>query len=242
MFPLRDHNPSRRTPYVTWSLMAINIAIFLSYVFRIPGGQELNQFFATWGMQPAEVMAGTDFHTLLTSTFLHAGWMHIAGNMMFLFIFGDNMEDALGHVGFLLFYLLCGIGANLIFMASAPESMTPAVGASGAVAGVLGGYLLFYPKAEVDILVFLVVFVQIFTAPAWLMLGAWFGLEAYRSANPEPGGNVAHWAHTGGFAIGLLAVLPLFFKRGGFALWRLTRGHPPHAPAEPLRIVEKLEE
>ncbi len=241
MFPLRDHNPSGRRAYVTWALMAINIVVFLSYWFRLGDPAELGEFFRTWGMKPVKVAAGEQWHTLLTCMFLHGGWMHIGGNMMFLFIFGDNVEDALGHVWFLVFYVLCGVGASAVHLASDPESLRPTIGASGAVAGVMGAYLLFYPKAKVDILIFLVVIVQLVTAPAWLMLGAWFALEAYQAmANQTPDG-VAHWAHAGGLALGVLFVLPVFWVRGGPALWRLTQGKPPHPPARTPRLVDAFE-
>lgn len=241
MFPLRDHNPSGRTPYVTWILMAINVVVYLSYVFRLTDPEALHEFYRTWGMQPAELMEGREWHTLITCMFLHGGWLHIGGNMMFLFIFGDNVEDALGHLWYLLFYLVCGVGAGAIHLASDPESLVPTVGASGAVAGVMGAYLLFYPKAKVDILVFLVVIVQLITAPAWLLLGAWFALESYRAMVNSAADGIAHWAHSGGLALGLLCAIPVFWKRGGPAMWRLTRGLPPHPPAPPPRIVDALD-
>ena len=148
--------------------------------------------------------------------FLHGGLLHLAGNMLFLWIFGDNMEDEMGHVGYLLFYLASGIGAGMAHVLAAPYSAVPTVGASGAIAGVMGGYLLLFPKARVDILFIFIVFFRIFTIPAWIMLALWFGLQIFggAGANPDEGG-VAYWAHAGGFVVGALLTLPVFFRKGG---------------------------
>lgn len=230
MFPIRDHNPSERTPFVTWALIAINIVIFLAY-YPASGGEErlLIPVYGTWGLQPAEVTNGMEYHTIFTSMFLHAGWFHLAGNMLFLWIFGDNLEDLLGHVGFLLFYLASGAAAALGQVMADTDSVVPMVGASGAIAGVMGGYLLMFPRARIDVLVIIFIIFKIFPMPAWLMLGIWFALQLVNGlAMDVAGGGVAYWAHAGGFVAGVVLMLPAFLKRGGPAWWRMTHGKPPH--------------
>tara|TARA_R110002049_G_scaffold160202_2_gene325269 strand:- start:51947 stop:52690 length:744 start_codon:yes stop_codon:yes gene_type:complete len=232
MFPIRDHNPSGRTPYVTYALMAANIGIFLSYVGLMSDANAIGEFYFNWALLPARLASGEGWAGLITSMFLHGGWMHIAGNMLFLWIFGDNIEDEMGHVPYLLFYLACGVAAGLGQVISDPTSYVPMVGASGAIAGVMGGYLLLYPKAKVDILIIFIVFFRIFPIPAWIMLGVWFGMQFIggMGATPESGG-VAYWAHAGGFVAGVLLTLPVWLRRGGVRFWGRTHGHPPHAAA-----------
>ena len=158
---------------------------------------------------------------------------HIGGNMLFLFIFGDNLEDEMGHVGFLGFYLAGGIGAALFQVYTDPTSPVPMVGASGAIAAVMGGYLLLFPKARVDILLILIIIFRVFPVPAWLMLGVWFGLQLFNGvAADQAGGGVAYWAHAGGFVIGFALVIPIWLRRGGPAYWNRTEGHPPHPEAK----------
>ena len=143
MFPIRDHNPSNRKPVITIGLILVNVAVFLGYYPELsstPAG--LARLFDSWALVPAEVLKGGDPHSLITSMFLHGGWMHLIGNMLFLWIFGDNLEDQLGHVGFLAFYLVAGLAAGFGQILSNPASQVPMVGASGAIAGVMGGYLL----------------------------------------------------------------------------------------------------
>ncbi len=233
MFPIRDHNPSERTPYVVYALMALNILIFLTYwgdldqPFRVAG------FFNQWAMTPEMIADGRMTHTLLTYMFLHGGLMHLAGNMLFLWIFGDNLEDQLGHLGFLLFYLATGIGAGLLQMLADPSSTVPVVGASGAIAGVMGGYLLLFPKAKVDILLIIIIFFRIFPVPAWLMLAVWFGLQLFNGvAQSSAEAGVAYWAHAGGFIIGLILMVPLWLRRGATDHWERTDGHPDHPDAQ----------
>lgn len=190
MFPIRDHNPSGRTPYVVYVLMAANILVFLLGLPMMGDDRVLWAFYDDWAIVPAEVSRGIDLHTIVTSMFLHGGFMHLAGNMLFLWIFGDNLEDEMGHIWFLLFYLASGIGAGVIHVMAAPWSEVPTIGASGAIAGVMGGYLLLYPKAKVDILLIFIVFFKIFPVPAWIMLGLWLGLQFLGgvSSNPDEGG------------------------------------------------------
>lgn len=232
MFPIRDHNPSLRPPVITWTLIAINVLVFLSYWPMLGDERAISALFSTFGVVPAAISHGVGYGALITSMFLHGGFLHLAGNMLFLFIFGDNLEDKLGHVGFALFYLACGIGAALMQVAVAPNSMVPMVGASGAIAGVMGGYLLLFPRARVDVLVILVLFVTVVTIPAWLMLGFWFLVQlASGLANPVGGGGIAFWAHTGGFLVGILLVLPTWIRLGGPQFWDRSHGHPEHAEA-----------
>ena len=233
MFPIRDHNPSGRTPYVTLALIVINVAVFLLYWLTLPNERAIGEFFYHWGLVPAFVTEGHDWHGILTSMFLHGGWMHLFGNMLFLYIFGDNLEDEMGHLPFLLFYLVSGLAAAALQIFADPWSNIPMVGASGAIAGVMGAYLLLYPRAKVDVLFFFIVFFRVFPIPAWIMLGVWLGLQVFGGvmANPDESG-VAHWAHTGGFFAGLVLALPLWLRLGGPAFWSRTRGAPPHPGAE----------
>jgi membrane associated rhomboid family serine protease len=227
MFPIRDHNPSGQTPYVTIALIAINILLFLGY-FSLSEG-ELQNFFLTWGLIPARFTAGEGLETVVTSMFLHAGWMHLGGNMLFLWIFGDNLEEEMGHVGFLIFYLACGAAAGLAQSLPDPSSLAPMVGASGAIAGVMGGYLLLFPRAKVDVLFIFIIFFRIFAIPAWIVLGIWLAIQIFSGvATPSDAGGVAYWAHVGGFAAGLILTVPAWMRRGARGYWQRTEGHPPH--------------
>ena len=229
MFPIRDHNPSGRTPYVVYALIAVNIAIFLLQLPYSGNDRALAGFWGNFALYPAAVTQYGDYTGIFTSMFLHAGWMHIGGNMLFLWIFGDNLEDQMGHVGFLIFYLACGILAALAHIYSAPGSTVPTVGASGAIAGVMGGYLLLFPRARVDVVVIIVIFFRVFTLPAWVMLGIWFALQVFGGfSTPAEGGGVAFWAHAGGFVAGIVLTLPVWLRRGGAGFWNRTHGQPPH--------------
>ncbi|MEP6065610.1 MAG: rhomboid family intramembrane serine protease [Paracoccaceae bacterium] len=233
MFPIRDHNPSGRTPYVTWALMAANVLIFLSYVGSHSDVQYINAIYYNWAMFPERVATGEAWHTLFSSMFLHAGWMHLAGNMLFLYIFGDNIEDEMGHIPYLIFYIASGLAASFLQILSDPASPIPTVGASGAIAGVMGGYLLMFPKARVDILLILVVFFRVFPIPAWIMLALWFAMQfvGVLGTDSQQGG-VAYWAHAGGFIAGLLFAVPLWLRRGGKRFWSTHHGAPPHPEAQ----------
>lgn len=233
MFPIRDHNPSERTPYVTYVLIGANILAFLLFylpVLNNPAG--LQSFYNTWGLVPARITSGGGQITFLTSMFLHGGFMHLAGNMLFLWIFGDNLEDELGHGRFAFFYLGSGIGAAVLQILAGPTSTVPMVGASGAIAGVMGGYLLLYPRARVDVLFIFVIIFKVFPLPAWIMLGAWFALQVFNgAAMPTGEGGVAHWAHAGGFIVGLVWVFPNWLHKGGPDFWARNHGVPPHPEA-----------
>ena len=232
MLPIRDHNPSTRWPLVTWTLMAANIAIHLLVTAQIVSDRDLYELYYVYGMVPARISGGDGLTGLVTSVFLHADFLHLAGNMLFLWIFGDNLEDELGHLGFLIFYLLAGAAASGAQWLAEPYTMVPTIGASGAIAGVMGAYLLLFPKAKVDIFVFLIIIIRIIPVPAWLMLGLWFLLQLSGGLDAMAGqGGVAYWAHAGGFLIGMVLILPSFLRRGGPAFWNRTRGHPPHPDA-----------
>ena len=228
MFPIRDHNPSGQTPYVTFTLIAINVLVFLWY-FTSLTEWDTQRLFMTWGLVPARVLSGEGLETVVTSMFLHAGWMHLGGNMLFLWIFGDNLEEEMGHLGFLIFYLACGAAAGLAQALPDPGTLTPMVGASGAIAGVMGGYLLLFPKAKVDVLFIFIIFFRIFAIPAWIVLGIWLALQIFSGvATPTDAGGVAYWAHVGGFVAGLVLTLPAWRRRGASGYWQATAGHPPH--------------
>ncbi|MEM9578274.1 MAG: rhomboid family intramembrane serine protease [Pseudomonadota bacterium] len=238
MFPIRDHNPSGRTPYVTYALMAANIGIFLSYFGMMEDVRAMNTLWLNWAMIPARLSAGDGFFTLVSSMFLHGGILHLAGNMLFLWIFGDNVEDRLGHIRYLLFYVACGVLAALSQYIVDPSSGVPMVGASGAIAGVMGGYLLLFPKAKVDILIIIIVIFKVLPIPAWIMLAIWFAMQfvgGVGSSTTEAG--VAYWAHAGGFIAGLVLIVPLWLRLGGPGFWQRTEGQPPHPPAR-YRMVQ----
>ncbi|MDP5361949.1 MAG: rhomboid family intramembrane serine protease [Paracoccaceae bacterium] len=232
MLPIRDHNPSQRTPYITLILIALNVAIFLAGLVLFQDQRALSQLYYNYALLPVRLSNGENYTALVTSIFLHGGIMHLAGNMLFLWIFGDNLEDEMGHIPFLIFYLACGIAASFAQYVTDPGSTIPTVGASGAIAGVMGGYLLLFPKARVDIFIFFIVFFRILPIPAWIMLGLWFALQLFNGLSVDTSmGGVAYWAHAGGFVIGFALTLPLWFRLGGTLFWRQTHGHPPHPEA-----------
>ena len=214
MIPLRDQNPSRSTPVVTRGLIVLNAAIFLYEVSLGPG---LRDFMFSWGLVPARLPAALDLGgeplawtglTLVSSMFLHGGWAHLIGNLWYLWIFGDNVEDRFGAPGFLLFYVAAGVAASLLHVFSNLESRVPTLGASGAIAGVLGAYAVMFPRARVITLVPLFPFFQVIPLPAVLMLGLWFVFQfvagAISVAHGAAGGGVAWWAHIGGFLFGVI--------------------------------------
>ncbi|MBT0956092.1 rhomboid family intramembrane serine protease [Alphaproteobacteria bacterium KMM 3653] len=227
MFPLRDHNPSRRTPYVTYAILALNVLVFLVMLPARGSPADIGAIYVTYGLVPA----ATEPMDFITSLFMHGGWMHLIGNMLFLWIFGDNMEDELGHFGFIAFYLAAGVLASLAHVAIEPTSRVPLVGASGAIAGLMGGYLLLFPKAKVDVIFIFVVFFKIWPIPAWIVLGVWFGLQLLNGASNGVGAGVAYWAHVGGFVAGILMILPVWLREGGTEFWSRNEGHPPHPDA-----------
>jgi membrane associated rhomboid family serine protease len=211
--PLKDLNPHRTSPVVNVALILANVAVFLyqlSLQITVPPAA-YKAFITTYSTVPVRFPAflaghipfSVAFLPLLTSMFLHGGLMHILGNMLFLYIFGDNVEDYFGHLGYLAFYLICGIGAGLLHIAFNADSALPALGASGAISGVMGAYLLLYPRARVLTLVLFFVV----PIPAVVILGCWFlfqFLAGVNSLGGMPTGGVAVWAHVGGFLLGML--------------------------------------
>ena len=210
MLPIGDeHNGRVRTPYVTYTLIAINVLVFL-FQITLPD-RALTEFIFRWGAIPNQISQGQDLYGLVSSMFLHGGWMHIIGNMLFLFVFGDNVEDAMGHVRFLIFYLLCGLAAGYAQVLINPASQIPLVGASGAISGVLGAYIVLFPRGRIRTLVFLGVFATVVLIPAWVQIGVWILLQLLNGflalgVRTEETGGVAFWAHIGGFVVGALLV------------------------------------
>jgi len=232
MIPLRDTVPSSRFPAVTVGLIVVNVLVFL--VELNLGPQGLRRFFEVWGVVPAcytqprlparellrlsQTCGEVSYFTLVSSMFIHGGWMHIIGNMWSLWIFGDNVEDRMGRGGFLVFYLLSGLAAGVVHIVTNVTSTVPTVGASGAIAGVMGAYLLLFPRSTVVTLVPVFLFLQVVELPALLFLGFWFitqlfsGTLALAAAGAQAGG-VAWWAHIGGFVVGFLWAVPLRRRR-----------------------------
>jgi membrane associated rhomboid family serine protease len=223
VIPLRDRNPTRRTPLVTWALIGACLAAFaieLS-VTAAGGDAALEGFFLQWGAVPREITqalesgdyAGQAVLGMFTSMFLHGGWLHLLGNMLFLWIFGNNVEDRLGAIPFLLFYLVGGVAAALTQVVIDPRSTIPLVGASGAIAAALGAYIVLFPGARILSLVFLGFFYQLIEVPAIIVLGFWFALQllsGVTSLGAETAqGGVAFFAHIGGFVFGVIVGLLL---------------------------------
>jgi membrane associated rhomboid family serine protease len=211
MIPLRDNVRGKTFPFVTWLLIAVNVAVFIKEV-SLPEAA-LEAFIQEWALIPKPFWSDMmgEAPRLVTSMFLHGGWMHIIGNMLFLHIFGDNVEDRMGHGKFFLFYLLAGVGAALAQAHLSSASMIPMLGASGAIAGVLGAYFVYHPHARVLTLIPLGFFTRVIEVPAFLFLGLWFVIQAFSGTMSiadgpvrSDVGGVAWWAHAGGFVIGLV--------------------------------------
>jgi membrane associated rhomboid family serine protease len=205
MFPIGDENHGARgLPVVTWLLIAANVLVFLYEIsLSVP---ELGEFILTYGAIPQEIEQGDDLFTLITSMFVHGGFGHIAGNMLFLWIFGDNIEQRFGRVFFLVFYVVAGLAATGAQIVANPGSSVPSVGASGAISGVMGAYVLLYPLNRVRVLIW---YWGIMQVPAFIFLGIWFLMQFIRgvaalSIETAQSGGVAFWAHVGGFVAGIL--------------------------------------
>lgn len=224
MIPLRDTNPSRTFPAVNYILILLNVSAFL---YELSLGESLDRFLYAFGVVPELITAdfvmgefgiGT-ITPIFTSIFLHGGWMHLVGNMLFLFIFGDNMEDTLGHFRYILFYLIAGMSAAFLQVIIFPESSLPMIGASGAIAGVLGGYVIQFPRAKIVTLIPIFVFFQVVELPAFLFLGIWLLMQLFSGffslGIGADAGGVAWWAHIGGFAAGM--VMLLLLKKRSYA-------------------------
>ena len=214
MIPLRDSIRPQKKPFVNWILIAINVVVFINEIVLPP--DLLNEFFYNWGLIPSNVVhlvsTGSPLNpvmiTFITAMFLHGGWLHMLGNMLFLWVFGDNVEDRFGHLRYLLFYLLVGIIGSITHILSNTASVVPIIGASGAVAGVLGAYFVTFPKARVLTLIPIIFFFTIVEIPAVIFLALWFILQIFNgtaslggAANP-----VAWWAHIGGFVAGIVLI------------------------------------
>lgn len=218
MIPLSDENRTSRTPVVSYALLG---AIVLAFLWQLQAG---NAAVYAFGLIPARLVHGAllppqldwapAWATVFTSMFLHGGWMHLGGNLLYLWIFGDNVEDALGRGRFVAFYLLCGVAAALVQTVSETTSIVPMIGASGAISGVLGAYLRLFPHAQVRVLVPLFIVFYTIRVPAWVVLGLWFLFQLASSAMIQPGqGGVAFFAHIGGFLSGLILVGLLMPRR-----------------------------
>jgi membrane associated rhomboid family serine protease len=239
--PLKDLNPTTHRPIATYSLIAANIAVF---IYQLSLGQRLGQvFIAAYGATPFEITHMTDlvgemnvglhlthfpgphpiFLTLLTSMFMHGGFAHLLGNMLFLWIFGNNVEDILGPFKFVVFYLLCGLAAHALHIASNPMSTVPTVGASGAISGLLGAYLIAFPRARIVTLVFLGFFIRMALIPAFVIIIFWFVIQfvfGLLSLGGTAEGGVAWFAHVGGF----LAGIALIYAMAGKTIYWLRHG------------------
>jgi membrane associated rhomboid family serine protease len=233
MFPISDDNPTLHTPWMTYLILALMFAVWILYQQAGLNDRQLAISVCNLGLVPAELMhtrpvgfpvplgqglaclvddEAVNWLTPLTSMFLHGSWGHILGNAVFFWVFGNNIEDSMGPGRFLLFYLLCGLVAVGVHILMEPTSPVPTVGASGAISGIMGAYLLLYPRAHVNILIFFVVFIRVVPVPAWMALLWWFGwqvvsgLPQLSPMRPDISGGVAVWAHIGGFLAGLVLV------------------------------------
>jgi membrane associated rhomboid family serine protease len=207
MIPIRDDNPAYSPPIVTVALIAANVAVFILQFLQPPELQA--QSVHTWGAIPARLLRGGDpaaWLTVFSSMFMHGGIVHLAGNMLYLWIFGNNIEDKLGHLKYLIFYLLCGVAAALGQTLIDPSSEVPMIGASGAISGVLGAYILLFPRANVMVLI-IFVFIRFIAVPAYVVLGLWFVMQLSGILGASSsGGGVAFMAHVGGFIFGLATI------------------------------------
>ncbi|MEX0683683.1 MAG: rhomboid family intramembrane serine protease [Dehalococcoidia bacterium] len=224
MIPVLDSVRARRTPYINVAFMAISVAVFI-YELTL-STVDVNSFFLDWGIVPRDIdlwvrdPSGLEEPaTIATAAFIHGGWLHLAGNMLFLWVFGDNVEDALGHIGYVLFYFACAAGAAALQVATDTSSGVPMIGASGAIAGVLGAYLVLYPRATVAVLLPFFFFIP-FPAPAFVLIVLWFAMQLFAGfasiGTSEVSEGVAVWAHVGGFITGfgiMFLLRPLVPKR-----------------------------
>ena len=235
-FPIRDDNPTATRPFITYAILAL---CFLVYGWQVSLGPSEREAILALGMVPARLFGydtatqlpfvTSGWVTIFTSMFMHGGVMHLLGNMLYLWIFADNIEDSLGRGRFVVFYLLCGIGAALAQASVDPASLTPMIGASGAIAGVLGGYLLIHPKANVRCILGIFIFFRTLNIPAYIVLCFWIGLQFVNLGQTDSG--VAYLAHIGGFVAGM-ALIP-FFKKSDVPLF----GAPKSKPFEVTRKV-----
>jgi membrane associated rhomboid family serine protease len=228
MIPISDDNPARRFPFVT---IALILGCVAAYVWERSPGVDMDAAIRILGFTPAALGASASadlnpFLTIFTSMFLHGSILHLAGNMLYLWIFGNNVEDAAGHIRFLLFYLICGVAAALALALVDPQSQLPMVGASGAISGVLAGYVLLFPRARITVLIWLGIILYPFRITALWVVGFWFVMQVLSaSASPVDQPGVAWWAHVGGFIAGIV-LIPLF-KSSDFPLFEDVRRKGP---------------
>jgi membrane associated rhomboid family serine protease len=219
MIPLKDRNPTKLFPYVNIAIIAINVCVF---AYEVSLGSGIEGLIQSLAVIPADITSSMTGHAfslrpfrgMFTSMFLHAGWLHLGGNMLYLWVFGDNIEDKLGHARYVIFYLVCGLISSGLYIYVDPHSTVPTIGASGAISGVLGAYLLLFPKARVLTVIPIFIFLQFIELPALIVLGFWFvlqffsGLASLGYQTAEAGG-IAWWAHIGGFVSGFILILPM---------------------------------
>ena len=226
MFPLRDENPTELVPLLTLAIIILNIGVWIT-LQNAGSGQTFIDSLCEYGSIPGELTGavpagreialgeyrclagGRTWSTVWTSMFMHGGWGHLIGNMWFLWVFGNNVEDSMGHLRFLVFYLLAGAAATAVHVVTGPSSAVPTVGASGAISGVMGAYMVLYPRVRILTLVF----VYLVYVPAWLMLGYWFLIQFVSGSMAGGGAGIAFWAHVGGFVAGLVLVKPFERKQ-----------------------------
>ncbi|RLF61415.1 MAG: rhomboid family intramembrane serine protease [Thermoplasmata archaeon] len=221
MLPLKDENPTESFTIVTYLLILVNVLVFLYQVklsFFSPDSYV--RFIHTYGMVPREIILGNRLYTLITAMFLHGGIVHLLGNMLYLYIFGNNIEDVLGKVRFIIFYFVCGFFASLLQIIVNPYSSIPNIGASGAISGILGAYMVLFPRARIHTVVFLGWFITTITIPAIFFLGFWFVLQLFAGIGSLPYlqqnvGGVAYFAHVGGFVAGMVLIKVMRKKRRG---------------------------
>lgn len=247
MFPLHDENPTELVPYITVAIIALNV---IAWIYIEGAGFTDAAFYGSicrLGLIPAELTGqvagyrgvelapgvpclfeGRNWFTILTSMFLHGGWLHLLGNMWFLWVFGNNIEDSMGHIRFLIFYLLTGTIGSLVHIYSAPGSMVPTVGASGAISGVMGAYLVLYPRVRVQTLFWIIIFIKIIAVPAWVVLIQWFVIQFlyWLAGTTGAEGGIAVWAHIGGFIAGVLLIK--IFEDRRLVRARTGQAEPPH--------------
>jgi membrane associated rhomboid family serine protease len=253
LFPLRDENPTSLTPLLTIAIVLANVAVWV----LVQGGgvsfEALSDSVCRYGAIPAEItgrtggyrgvqlgpevpaceFGGLTLSAIFTSMFLHGGWMHLLANMWFLWLFGNNIEDSMGHLRFLVFYVAVGVLAGVAHVASGPGSPVPTVGASGAISGVMGAYLVLYPRVRIRTLFWFLIFIRVIPVPAWLVLVYWFALQVLSGAvAPLEGGGVAFWAHVGGFVAGVVLV-KLFENR------QLVAARRRHVALSPFEIEHR---
>lgn len=221
MIPLRDDIRSRTRPWVTWSLIAGCILIYVWQALTELSDPEAGRaILMNYGMIPAEIIRGRQLQTLVTSMFLHGGLFHIAGNMWYLWIFGDNVEDRFRPPLYILIYLVSGLFGSLLHILVVPHSPIPTIGASGAISGVMGAYMVLFPRARVLTLVFILFFIRFIHLPASLLLGFWIFLQLLQGCSAPPGATgVAYFAHIGGFAVGIIAGLLARRRRTQTDIW-----------------------